>query len=447
MSSPAPPSLPTTIRKFADDVWSGGRQQERESITDPRSLRWAIRTRFRQSAGDEAATKERIREALEGLKLLNQLDVDDLVAADDDKDDDGVGDGDHDVDDDVSGSTHSEQSANSLELEASVTRYLDAVEWLPALTSSSGEGDADIDKNDDGERTTTLPLFPLSGPILPASLFANENGPILPLFTQLSDVPVPSAEIPLKIFEPRYRQLYNDAVTSGMMQFVVPFAHPQLPAVYARYGVVYEITRVEDVADQTNGQIYVVADHAVRQHAVRIDAFLNPSAWETRETYVKVRSEIVDGEGGGGQLGRELFDRVARVLKTWKAPNGRPCTVAARLLNSVDQGLWPVVSAWLNYLQVELLQMQVGISAEIQVRLEKEGVVMSHNDERSPLEEQQEIVTRIIRQVQDPNRQRLLDMHMEIATLVPRLLQRNGSLSQQCDVLIGVFKKEEERRS
>jgi len=365
-------------------------------IENPATLQQALRVAFRQQEGDP---KVKIRQAMEGLKFVNGINLDKLMEVQKESQE---------------SSTSTNQGSSSNSTSGGVQHLLDAVNWLPSISHFS-----DIPV----EPMLHLPLFPLSGPVLP-----EQDTGMLPLFTAMSDVPVPGMEIDLKVFEPRYRDLYHDAIASKRKRFVVPFAHPMLPGVYASHGLLYEIMRLEDVADQTNGKIQLLCHHLVTK-TVRIDKIVNPSAWTSQTTYLRIQGEVIE---------EDMVDHIHQmaelqaVLKNWnKAP-----VIVDRLLSSLGEGIWPLVNIWISYWQMELLQMQVGISAQVKVRLDS-------NDKGDSKQQQQETADQIVADVQAPHRERLVSLQTELATLVPRLLQLDSKA--QCEFMCEVFRKEQVR--
>ena len=393
-------------------------------IENPATLQQALRVAFRQQEGDP---KDKIRQAMEGFKFVNEINLDKLMEVEKESTESttltkqassvtSVHLDKLEVQKEASqDSMSTKQGSSSIATSEGVQHLLDAVNWLPSISHFS-----DIPV----EPTLHLPLFPLSGPVLP-----EQDVGMLPLFTAMSDVPVPGMEIDLKVFEPRYRDLYHDAIASKRKRFVVPFAHPMLPGVYASHGLLYEIMRLEDVADQTNGKVQLLCHHLVTK-TVRIDKIVNPSAWTSKTTYLRIQGEVIE---------EDMIDHIHQmaelqaVLKNWnKAPN-----IVDRLLSSLGEGIWPLVNIWISYWQMELLQMQVGISAQIKVQLESNDM----GDDSK--EQQQEKVDQTIADVQAPHRERLVSLQTELATLVPRLLQLDSKA--QCAFMCEVFRKEQVR--
>jgi Lon protease-like protein len=321
--------------------------------------------------------KEGFQKALNGLQLLYSLDIQKLPKI----------------------QSPTESKANMVVLVP--RQWVDAVEWLPALDESYNIPSQPSD----------LPLFPLSSPLLPNG--DQENQP-LPLFTRLTDIPVAGLETPLKIFEPRYREMYKDILSNGSKKFVVPIAHPFDAGRFAKYAWLFEIVRIEDIADQTQGQIHLVAHHLVTR-PVRIDAIVNPADWETQATYLRVQGEILEDSF----VAPDDLSIIGDTLKELLFHNEHKL-LAERMLSGLGEGsIWPIVWIWVNWLQMEALEMQVKIAAELQIRL-KEAMIDKVEDST-------------IRSAQEPYRQELESLLLEVATLVPLLLQ--DSPKEQCERL------------
>jgi hypothetical protein len=265
------------------------------------------------------------------------------------------------------------------------SRKIDKVSWLPVIEKTPSSSSNHVDNN------TILPLFPLSGPMY------SPTGP-LPRFSSFSDIPTPGMLIDLKIFEPRYRQLYNDLIVSGSRKFVVPFAHPTIPGKFASIGLLFEIMQVKEVADETNGQVQYLCNHLVTK-PVKMKAIINPEVWSTQETYLKIAGEVIEEDL---MTTKQLEPLVATISK-WNSVSDHP--LAKRLLEGVQiDGIWGFVCVWVLHVQQELFQMQVGIAAEVKLR----STMLS--DDASLLE------------VQAPHRERLLSLKLDVSLLVPTLL-------------------------
>lgn len=167
-----------------------------------------------------------------------------------------------------------------------LARGIDSVMWLPSVSgppSSSrdpldGNENSNNNKNNEEEEdenniTTTLPLFPLG-----------------------SIVYTPNSEHVLNIFEPRYRQMYNDILMNGSKRFVVSMCHPAEDGRFAQVGVLFSLEELKEVSGMTADRVKYICNHRVTGR-VRLHKVLNPEAWESRDTYLKVQGTIIDDTG------------------------------------------------------------------------------------------------------------------------------------------------------
>lgn len=447
-------------------------------MTEKESLFGGIRSSFRDEANDEAARKERMHRAMKGLRLLYSLDTDNLPSL----------------------TARSASSANplpsastvpmttaappsssvSIENEATVVSsqdWLNSVEWLPHISEMK---DTEVD-------SSHIPVFPLSGPVFADTRSSNQaqvasendaevpRESILPLFSQFSDVPVAGMEIPLQIFEPLYRQMYQDLLSSAhssgggpvvppAKRFIVPFAHPHRAGQFAAFGWLYEIVRVQDVADETNGKLQLVCHHIVSK-PVKIHSIVNPTDFHTKFTYLRASAEIVEDvdDARGGNTRRDgsdlqpLEDLLRHLHHEAKAPSPGRSKVGEsdkllidRLLTALGEGsIWSAVHVWVSNLQMEILQLQVQIARKIQ--LQAQGATSTEREDRAsptddrrtsdngtstPGNDQQQVrgvvmTDDMILLAQRPHKEELESMLLEVSTLVPLLLQ-DGSQQAQC---------------
>lgn len=363
-----------------------------ESISTVVDLRRFIRLKFREeTTGNER--EERVKEAIQTLRKLYELQEE--LALFRLADDDNL----------RVTTTPNESDTKESHGDEWTQQLIDQVEWLPALDGYSPPSFS-------YPENSILPLFPIGGPKYTLS------GP-LPAFSNISDVPFPGMEITLKIFEPRYRQLYSDIITSGLRKFVVPFAHPTIPGKFACLGLLYEIMMVKEVADETNGQIQYLCNHLVTK-VIKVNAIVNPDAWKTEETYLKLSGTVIEED----LMTTDQLEPLVAIVSKWNNESDHP--LVQRLLESVKiDGIWGFVSVWNIYIQQELLHMQIGIAAELKLRS------MKQNDKASLLE------------VQSPHRKRLLSLHLDITLLVPLLLQLDNEHKTQ--LLVNIVKTEQKR--
>lgn len=143
---------------------------------------------------------------------------------------------------------------------------VDSVSWLPSLTEQSSTS---VETPDGAE---ILPFFPLGGIVY-----------------------TPNSEHVLNIFEPRYRQMYNDILMNGSKRFVVSMSHPTKQGTFAKVGVIFHLDDLKEVSEQTGDQIKYICSHTVVGR-VKLHRVLNPEVWDTRETYLKVEGNIIREE-------------------------------------------------------------------------------------------------------------------------------------------------------
>jgi Lon protease-like protein len=355
-----------------------------ERIDSPQSLLVFLRESFRKAEEQSSDPKGRIQKALEGLQFLNALDLDEIP---------------------MTATTRMDVATTTVQSTASSSNpleWLNSVEWLSPL--STMETDSTVDAS------IHLPLFPHSSPLLPKN-DDDDHDDWLPLFSQFSDVPLAGMEIGLQIFEPRYRQLYQDVLSNGSKQLVVPFAHPHVRGQFAKYAWLYEIVRVQDIADETNGQVALWCQHLVTK-PVRIDSIVNPSDWKTQFTYLRVQAQVLEEEEDENGVGmpehrHELEQGLQSLLKRTTQQQDHSDLILKLLMALGEGNLWSVVHVWIAHLQMRVLDLQVQIAAEIQ-RSNKP---------------QQEVDRDMIHKAQAPHRDELDSLLMELSTLVPLLLQ------------------------
>jgi Lon protease-like protein len=446
---------------------------------DGETVQSAIRKAFRATSTDQHDTNERIQHAMEGLRMLYSLDVENLPLKRN---------GTNLSNDSSSASTASTASHSfSFSTTTDPQKWLQQVEWLDPLPEMNNTNDTSEEEeaeeaeennnknNNNDDPIIELPVFPLSGP-----LFPDEGRQYLPVVSQFSDVPVSGMEIPLKIFEPRYRQMYNDLfgitfssiaaattkptethsplsssssssspTTSWSKSFVVPFGHPYRPGQFAKYGWLYKIMQVQDVADQTNGRFHFVCNHLVTK-PVQIHDIVNPHQYHTQSTYLRARVTVLDDDGDDDSLTtsrqhlqplESLLRKLRHQLSTSSSSSSSSAlltkSLVDRLLMALAEGcIWPVAQIWILNLQMKILDLQVKISNEIQRQALQawKSRPLQHSDLDASIQGQGTITKEMILVAQEPHREALESMLMEVATLVPLLLQ-DSSPGRQCQRL------------
>jgi len=148
--------------------------------------------------------------------------------------------------------------------EEPLSNGIDSVSWLPSVIGQKAEAITGVRENAD-----ILPLFPLGGIVY-----------------------TPNTNHILNIFEPRYRQMYNDILMNGSKRFVVSMSHPDKSGTFATIGVLFQLEDLREVSEQTNDQVKYICNHKVVGR-VKIHKILNPEVWNSRETYLKVEGTIL----------------------------------------------------------------------------------------------------------------------------------------------------------
>lgn len=173
--------------------------------------------------------------------------------------------------------------------------------------------------------TTELPLFPLG-----TTFYALNSHPTL------------------QIFEPRYRQLYHDVLSSGQRTFVVTATEPET-ARLASYGVIFQVDQVVDVAEKTDGKIKYIAEHTVKSR-VQIHRVISPEDRADQKGYLRVSASPVEDDSGDVD---ELHDLEVEVTELFSSlvqdVDDLHAEVAAGGVNaSREGGLWQLASLWLD---------------------------------------------------------------------------------------------------
>lgn len=154
---------------------------------------------------------------------------------------------------------------------------VDSVSWLPPLS------------------------FMTSSSSFSATSSAAKESEILPFFPLGGIVYTPNSEHVLNIFEPRYRQMYTDILMNGSKRFVVAMSHPEKPGTFAETGVIFYLDDLKEVSEETGDQIKYICNHKVTKR-VKIHKVLNPEAWSSRNTYLRVEGTILDDDDDDKQV-------------------------------------------------------------------------------------------------------------------------------------------------
>lgn len=268
------------------------------------------------------------------------------------------------------------------DVENPLSKGIDSVSWLPSVNTYSSDP---APSPDDAE---TLPLFPLGGIVY-----------------------TPNSEHILNIFEPRYREMYNDILMNGSKRFVVSMCHPSEEGRFAATGVLFHLEELKEVSEMTNDQVKYICNHRVSGR-VKLHEVINPEAWGTRETYLKVKGTVIDDTGyyekkyaqenqeesKDEQISKKLADAMisaARADSIEKSPEEETLFKSFSALvelqhdmeedvrftrasvksfgiaegTDVDPNLWTSIRLWQSYAEQRLVATQNEMQKEFQERL------------------------------------------------------------------------------
>jgi len=258
---------------------------------------------------------------------------------------------------------------------------VESVSWLPTVNGAKAGDDVE----DVAEGSDILPLFPLGGIVY-----------------------TPNTNHVLNIFEPRYRQMYNDILMNGSKRFVVSMSHPETPGSFAQMGVLFQLEDLKEVSEMTDDAVKYICDHKVVGR-VKIHGILNPEVWASRDTYLKVHGTVIDEMGdaeadssertvrpGGGDPYQSLLANIGSTKKG-SAPREENAlkqsfadlvdlqhsleedvrfTRASVSTLSVAPGsgedaLWATIRLWQSYTEQRLVARQNELQKEFQEKLLK----------------------------------------------------------------------------
>lgn len=258
---------------------------------------------------------------------------------------------------------------------------VDSISWLPPLSSTSASASSSPTSVKEGSEI--LPFFPLGGIVY-----------------------TPNSEHVLNIFEPRYRQMYNDILMNGSKRFVVAMSHPEKPGTFAETGVIFYLDDLKEVSEETGDQIKYICNHRVTKR-VKLHKILNPDAWQSGETYLKVEANILDEDDDSEELDVEVeMDESIQKTDVYKSlvasiSSSKPNesyekalkksfeelvhiqhdveedvrftrasipTLAVRAGNSED-GLWMTIRLWQSFIEQRLVARQNEMQMEFQEKL------------------------------------------------------------------------------
>jgi len=217
--------------------------------------------------------------------------------------------------------------------------------WVPESAKTATEAEM-LSQPSTVKEIVRMPLFPANGVYIPGS-----------------------TEV-LNIFEPKYRQMYNDILHTGSKRFAVAMFNKGR---ITEYGTVLNIDNIQDVAEQTNDQIKYRVTHTVGDRC-RIIRILNADALEDNDKYLQVEVEILQDKDENEDVDHiheemitytnECFaifvDLQVRLNETVRFNPG-----VVNEFNVDRDGLWKAISLWKSYMTQITIQEEKKLQANI----------------------------------------------------------------------------------
>jgi hypothetical protein len=198
--------------------------------------------------------------------------------------------------------------------------------------------------------------------------------------------------------------MYTDILMNGSKRFVVVTSHPSEQGRFAQTGVLFELEDLKEVSEQTKDQIKYVCNHKVTGR-VKIHRVINPEAWESRETYLKIEGTIHDDSGKNDESSssasteatssNDVYGAVAAAAATSSSHEENELraafselvdlqheleedvrfTKAASATLAVKEGagkdsLWQTIRLWQSFVEQRLMSRQNELQQEFQEKLQ-----------------------------------------------------------------------------
>lgn len=189
---------------------------------------------------------------------------------------------------------------------------------------------------------------------------SSETATVMPIFP-LGVTYLPYTTTVLNIFEPRYRQMFNDILMNGARRFAVVNIDAETGR-FAEVGVIFYLDELKEVSEQTDDRVKYIGTHSVKGR-VEIKKVLNPSAGATRETYMRAEVEEFEdedeGEGAGADAEKAVADKFIELIDVQTKLGEEPRFTEAVKTNMQlgpgtgpeERGLWGTVALWQQFLE------------------------------------------------------------------------------------------------
>jgi len=251
--------------------------------------------------------------------------------------------------------------------EEPLSKGVNSVSWLPSLIGARADGNSGLTQ----KGSEILPLFPLGAIVY-----------------------TPNSEHVLNIFEKRYREMYSDILMNGTKRFVVSMSHPTERGRFATMGVLFELEDLKEVSEQTADQIKYICNHKVTGR-VKLHRVLNPEAWESRETYLRVEGTVIDDSGkdqpeptddaygavaaaaqGNAKEEKALRDAFADLVDMQHDLEEDVRFTRASVVSLAvkpgagEDGLWQTIKLWQSFADQRLMARQNELQRDFQAKLQ-----------------------------------------------------------------------------
>ena len=183
-----------------------------------------------------------------------------------------------------------------------------------------------------------------------ATTAATGDGTEVPLFPLGAFYP-PHSRPTLKIFEPRYRKLYQDLLASGSESSEFAVTAVSETGQLAAFGVIFRIDELKDVAEETQNQIKYLGRHTVMRR-VQIREMVNPEAMRDTSSYLKAVvvpvEDDADSDEDFSELEADTIESFKDLISLY--PNFRFPDFDGKEINASRQngGLWHFASLWID---------------------------------------------------------------------------------------------------
>lgn len=197
--------------------------------------------------------------------------------------------------------------------------------------------------------------------------------------------------------------MYTDILMNGSKRFVVVTSHPSEQGRFAQTGVLFELQDLKEVSEQTKDQIKYICSHKVTGR-VKIHRILNPEAWETRDTYLKVEGTIRDDSGKNdngdddsseSKPSNDVYGAVVAAAASASHEENELRAAFSELVNlqheleedvrftkaaastlAVKEGagsdsLWQTIRLWQSFIEQRLMSRQSELQQEFQQKLQE----------------------------------------------------------------------------